>query len=74
MFCDFLPPFKVLELLKSEASLKQTSYPKCTVSIFTFAWNIPPNTFACYYLQWTKMSVKEQVIFLVFHRPAAAEK
>lgn len=74
MFCDFLPAFKVLELIKSEASLKQTSYAKFKISIFIFAWNIPPNTFAHYYLQWANVSVRGQVILLVFHRPTAAEK
>lgn len=74
MFCDFQPAFRVLELIKSEASLKQTSYPKCKMSIFVFAWNISPNTFAHYYLQWSDVSVRGQVIFLVFHRPTAAEK
>lgn len=74
MFCDFLPAFRVLELIKSEASLKQTSYPECKISIFIFAWNIPPNTFAHYYLQWASMPGRGQVIFLVFHRPTAVEK
>lgn len=48
MFCDFLLAFRVSELIKPEASLKQTSYPKVKYSTFIFAWNIPPNTFACY--------------------------
>lgn len=74
MFCDFLPAFRVLELIKSEASLKQRSYPNCKISIFIFALNIPPNTFARYYLQWANASVSGQVTFLVFHSPTAVEK
>lgn len=74
MFCDFLSAFRVLKLIKSEASLKQTPYPKCKISIFIFARNIPPSTSGHYYLQWAKASVRGQVIFLVFHRPVAEEK
>lgn len=48
MFCDFLLAFRVLELIKPEASLKQSSYPKAKYSIFVFACNSPPNTLACY--------------------------
>jgi len=74
MFCDFLSDFRVLELIKSEASLKQTSYPKCKISILIFAWNVPLNLFACYSLQQVNVSVRGQVIFLVFHRPTAVEE
>lgn len=48
MFCDFLLAFRVLELIKPEASLKQSSYPTAKYPIFVFACNSPPNTLACY--------------------------
>lgn len=47
MFCDFLLAFRVLQLIKPEASLKRSSQPKVKYSVFVFAWNSPPNTFAC---------------------------